>query len=573
MTNEAFLPLDPMPSQYGFGTNGMSSINPTSRLDQNGSLFGMERNGVRPESQSCAALVIRKLPLNTTTDGLKSMLLFAKNFTGVEFSNSSYITDPGYKTAIARFNTLMAAQEARDMLHDKPNASGEANMIVEVVTTSPGGTTMPRRNTLDHRDSSSVATNGQLPRQASKFGPTFQALGRISPPRAGFMPGEMSLAEASGVSSSAYANNPSASSSMYGGLTSSSASGYPSMNTVTSNYQNIFNPQSPLGGMPPLERQRVSGKSVIGEDGVDDETGKLLQDPVGFAMQNLAESNMAGGNMGMSRRSTMANLPNFQGLSLNGSGPGHGNMNGVSSPRPLQPLQSPTNYGPSKHLGPAGSYQYNAQFSRQNYPPVNPADQNPPCNTLYVGNLPVDTSEDELKAMFCKQKGYKRLCFRTKANGPMCFVEFEDISYATKALTELYGHMLHNSVKGGIRLSFSKNPLGVRTTLNNPIGINSPMSPQSPMSLNGHNAMQSFSTASGPPPGLTPPGLPHNGSSSLHHSGPLSPLTTNGFHGGPLSPPLGNGVSGMRSPTMMSGGNPWNIPNGRMEYGFVTDRS
>ena len=96
------------------------------------------------------------------------------------------------------------------------------------------------------------------------------------------------------------------------------------------------------------------------------------------------------------------------------------------------------------------------------YPPVNPADQNPPCNTLYVGNLPVDTSEDELKAMFSKQRGYKRLCFRTKQNGPMCFVEFEDVSFATKALNELYGQLLHNSFKGGIRLSFSKNPLGVR---------------------------------------------------------------------------------------------------------------
>ncbi|KAI5301398.1 hypothetical protein KEM55_001759, partial [Ascosphaera atra] len=96
------------------------------------------------------------------------------------------------------------------------------------------------------------------------------------------------------------------------------------------------------------------------------------------------------------------------------------------------------------------------------YPPANPADQNPPCNTLYVGNLPHDTSEDELKALFSKQRGYKRLCFRNKQNGPMCFVEFEDISAATKVLTDLYGWQLSNSVKGGIRLSFSKNPLGVR---------------------------------------------------------------------------------------------------------------
>jgi len=104
-----------------------------------------------------------------------------------------------------------------------------------------------------------------------------------------------------------------------------------------------------------------------------------------------------------------------------------------------------------------------SQYPLWRFPPVNPADQNPPCNTLYVGNLPIDASEEELIALFSQQHGYKRLCFRTKQNGPMCFVEFEDVSFATKTLHDLYGHMLHNSVKGGIRLSFSKNPLGVRS--------------------------------------------------------------------------------------------------------------
>lgn len=97
-------------------------------------------------------------------------------------------------------------------------------------------------------------------------------------------------------------------------------------------------------------------------------------------------------------------------------------------------------------------------------PPANPADQNPPCNTLYVGNLPPDTQEEELKEIFSVRPGYKRLCFRTKQNGPMCFVEFEDEHFAGEALRELYGFGLSNSVKGGIRLSYSKNPLGVRSS-------------------------------------------------------------------------------------------------------------
>ncbi|KAG0366299.1 hypothetical protein BC939DRAFT_524394 [Gamsiella multidivaricata] len=105
-------------------------------------------------------------------------------------------------------------------------------------------------------------------------------------------------------------------------------------------------------------------------------------------------------------------------------------------------------------------------------PPVNPGDQNPPCNTLYVGNLPMNTSEDELRALFSRCVGYRRLCFRTKSNGPMCFVEFENIECATQALNDLYGNPLSNSVKGGIRLSYSKNPLGVRnSTPSQPSGL------------------------------------------------------------------------------------------------------
>lgn len=112
-------------------------------------------------------------------------------------------------------------------------------------------------------------------------------------------------------------------------------------------------------------------------------------------------------------------------------------------------------------------------------PPANPADQNPPCNTLYVGNLPPDATEAELRTLFMPQKGYRRLSFRTKNSllnnglgglshnhGPMCFVEFEDVAHATRALAELYGRALPRpnggNGKGGIRLSFSKNPLGVR---------------------------------------------------------------------------------------------------------------
>lgn len=89
--------------------------------------------------------------------------------------------------------------------------------------------------------------------------------------------------------------------------------------------------------------------------------------------------------------------------------------------------------------------------------------ENPPCNTLYVGNLPPTASEMELRTIFGNCPGFRRLNFKPKIGGsPMCFVEFEDVRAATVAMESLYGTMLSNSTKGGIRLSYSKNPLGVR---------------------------------------------------------------------------------------------------------------
>ncbi|KAK6904586.1 hypothetical protein I203_105402 [Kwoniella mangroviensis CBS 8507] len=100
----------------------------------------------------------------------------------------------------------------------------------------------------------------------------------------------------------------------------------------------------------------------------------------------------------------------------------------------------------------------------------NPADQNPPINTLYVGNLPAISPpthppnflEESLRGLFSRCPGFKRMSFRQKINGPMCFVEFEEVLFASQAIKDLYGHNLGGLVKGGIRLSYSKNSLGQR---------------------------------------------------------------------------------------------------------------
>ena len=487
---------------------------------------GTDRQGSRSDPTKMSAILMRRLPRNTSNEALRSMLLFAKDFIGADFITTENADDKGYLTAIARFRSPKAAQEARAMLDGKSSTFNEAKMIVEVLHLSPSGNLGPRRHTLDvtlnrgatSSSSSTGSSSGQNTRQSSRYNGAFQALDGISP--------------AAGTPNF---NN--------GGQ---AGTDLPPLDTGTP-FHNYYSPTSPVGY--PLERQRISGKSIIGEDGVDDETGELLKDPLTYARND---------SMGQSsRRATNPQLPTsqFAGMNLSSNAMVSPPIHGYTSQRSTAPLQSPTSaMSPSSlaNMGPNASYQLaNQHYVRPNYPPVNPADQNPPCNTLYVGNLPIDTSEDELKAMFSKQRGYKRLCFRTKQNGPMCFVEFEDVGFATKALSELYGHPLHNSVKGGIRLSFSKNPLGVRTGQPVGNGLPTPMSPQGPIPGGiGYGGLQSFSTVNGPPPGLAPPGL--SSGNALHGStmnGVVSP-TMGSPYGGAVSPMSGNGMPGMKSPPL-----------------------
>ncbi|ORX97311.1 hypothetical protein K493DRAFT_350135 [Basidiobolus meristosporus CBS 931.73] len=148
-------------------------------------------------------------------------------------------------------------------------------------------------------------------------------------------------------------------------------------------------------------------------------------------------------------------FPKFPGAGFNGSGNFFSNTNGLS-PTSDGSFPMNTSEPPFSPTTPTGVNMGTGQR-------VNSGDQNPPCNTLYVGNLPMNTMEEELRQLFAGQPGYKRLCFRMKPHaGPMCFVEFEDIPHATRSMNELQGHLLSNSIKGGIRLSYSKNPLGVR---------------------------------------------------------------------------------------------------------------
>ncbi|KAJ1823365.1 hypothetical protein LPJ60_001611 [Coemansia sp. RSA 2675] len=157
---------------------------------------------------------------------------------------------------------------------------------------------------------------------------------------------------------------------------------------------------------------------------------------------------------------------------------------------------------------------------------VNSNDQNPPCNTIYVGNLPFGAKEDELYTIFRNSLGYKRMSYRAKPNsGPMCFVEFENIDFATLAMNEHDGRMLSNSVNGGIRLSYSKNPLGVRAQGN----------PTTPTGAgNGFQQHMGPATPYGYSAGITQQPLLQ--SSRLHGVSPVHHQGMSGYHKDNSSP-------------------------------------
>ncbi|GAA5987662.1 hypothetical protein JCM11641_001185 [Rhodosporidiobolus odoratus] len=192
----------------------------------------------------------------------------------------------------------------------------------------------------------------------------------------------------------------------------------------------------------------------------------------------------------------------------------------------------------------------------------NPADMNAPKNTLYVGGLPAvlpsltgpfsaSHLEDSLRNAFSRCPGFKRLQFRSKSNGPIVFVEFVDTGHATRAMQELYGHTLGGLVKGGIRLSYSKNPLGVRS---NGMPSGNPPSLVAPLDAPLHGGYVSPTSFGGPAsnsPFGNMPYDPHRRHPDPVYGETAYPSAPVGHHPGvtSLTPP----VAGLgRSPNLIS---------------------
>ncbi|KAH7236191.1 RNA binding protein [Fusarium tricinctum] len=492
-----------LPNNHNFRPT-MASPSPYNLSSRETPRYGL--SSITGSSSPMACVLIRRLPLTTTEESLRLMVVWSQELVDVELLPVDMSEDRGFCSAYLRFRSMVGAEEAKRMLDGRTNISNNADMIVDIVSNSSvGARRYPTDNALGNGSgsTSSAASASSMtgPRQAARFNGTFQALENISPQTNNAYPGH----ELPNPDSSAH-------------------------------YQNLFSPQSPIGNHL-TEHGRISGKTLIANDSFeDDETSDLLKDPVAYAEINGASNQ---------RRATAPHIPisRMAALSLNTN-----NMPSPSSslPQYSNPMSAQSTLMSPLDKAPFGGHTaFNSPFARQIHPPVNPADQNPPCNTLYVGNLPIDTSEEELKTLFAKQRGYKRLCFRTKQNGPMCFVEFEEVTFATRALKTLYGHLLHNSVKGGIRLSFSKNPLGVRS---GQAPAHSNTNAMGGMNGNMGGSANGFPSANRPPPGLSaPPGL---GSGRPHHHG---------------APPVNNGYGG----TGYGGATNYNSWNGQVYNGHV----
>ncbi|OAY82399.1 RNA-binding protein with multiple splicing 2 [Ananas comosus] len=111
--------------------------------------------------------------------------------------------------------------------------------------------------------------------------------------------------------------------------------------------------------------------------------------------------------------------------------------------------QSPTPvWGTSSYMAPPPPYPYGG------YPvPPNTKD-NPPCNTLFIGNLGENVIEDELRSLFSVQPGYKQMKVLRQERNTVCFIEFDDMNTAAAVHHNLQGAVIPSSGRGGMRIQY-----------------------------------------------------------------------------------------------------------------------
>lgn len=104
------------------------------------------------------------------------------------------------------------------------------------------------------------------------------------------------------------------------------------------------------------------------------------------------------------------------------------------------------------------------------YLPVQNTKDNPPCNTIFIGNLGENINEEELRGLFGAQPGFKQMKIIRQERHTVCFIEFEDVHSAANVHHSFQGAVIPSSGSVGMRIQYSKNPFGKRKDSFNPGG-------------------------------------------------------------------------------------------------------
>ncbi|KAM7483968.1 hypothetical protein LguiB_008551 [Lonicera macranthoides] len=143
---------------------------------------------------------------------------------------------------------------------------------------------------------------------------------------------------------------------------------------------------------------------------------------------------------------------------------------GYSSPSPFHPPPAPV-WAPHGYMAPApppydpyGGYHAppvpmpaHAPAplpAPSSYVPVQNTKDNPPCNTLFIGNLGENINEEELRGIFILQPGFKQMKILRQERHTVCFIEFEDVNSATNVHRSLQGAVIPSSSSIGMRIQY-----------------------------------------------------------------------------------------------------------------------
>jgi RNA recognition motif. (a.k.a. RRM, RBD, or RNP domain) len=87
---------------------------------------------------------------------------------------------------------------------------------------------------------------------------------------------------------------------------------------------------------------------------------------------------------------------------------------------------------------------------------------NPPCDTLFIGNVSPNVSDEDITAYFQNLKGdlFKACKVNRNNNRVSAFVQFVDVATAQEVHASEQGKELPGSDRGPMRIQFSRNALG-----------------------------------------------------------------------------------------------------------------